>query len=440
MISVDDHRRRILATVRALPPRDVPVTDAQGCVLARDVEALVDLPGFDNSAMDGYVVHAADVAGLPEPAGSTAADGRGGVRLPVAGDIPAGDTRELILESGRAFRIMTGAPLPAGGEVIVPVELTDGGTERVTIHAADVPGRHIRRRGEDVRTGDVVLHAGVRLGARQLAIAAAVGAAQLHVYPRPRVVCLSTGDELLPPGSVPGFGQVVDSNGLMLAAALREAGFDAHAGGVVHDTEDAVTAALESALESADAIVTTGGVSMGAYDAVKAALSRQGSVRFDKVAMQPGKPQGFGTLGAREVPVFTLPGNPVSALVSLEVFVVPALRAMAGLAPRDAPPPRARVLDGWSSPAGRAQFVRVVVSEPGSESPAPDGQTAADAADGGDAVGGATMRSAGGQGSHVLQALADANALAFVPADDTRVEPGDRLGYRRLGGAGWGSQ
>ncbi len=410
MIPVEAHRDAILAAVRVGPVVQVPVTQADGCVLAADVTALVPLPGFDNSAMDGYVVRAADVAETP-------------VRLPVLGDIAAGDTRRLRVPPGHAYRLMTGAPVPADGEVIVPVELTDGGVEHVEIRAADAPGRHLRRAGEDVRAGDVVLRAGTLLGSRTLAIAAAVGRGCLPVHARPRVVCLSTGDELLSPGSVPGYGQVVDSNGLMLAAALREAGVDAHAGGVVADTEEAVLAALTAAIEGgADAIVTTGGVSMGAYDAVKAALSRLGTqgggaVRFDKVAMQPGKPQGFGLLGERGVPIFTLPGNPVSALVSCEVFVLPALRRMAGRTDPTPPPVQARVLDGWGSPPDRAQFVRVLLGgEPGAQ----------------------TIRSAGGQGSHVLQALADADGLAYVPADVARVEAGDVLTYRPFG-MGWGA-
>ncbi len=419
VISVEQHRDRILAAVGVGPVVDVPVTAAHGCVLARDVTALVPLPGFDNSAMDGYVVRSADVAGLPIAAGPHLDEGGEGapLRLPVSGDIAAGDRRRLRLEPGRAYRIMTGAPLPADGEVVVPVELTDGGEQVVTLYASQEAGRHIRRAGEDVRTGDVVLRAGALLGARQLAIAAAVGLATLPVHRRPRVVCLSTGDELVPPGAVPAFGQVVDSNGLMLAAALQEAGFDARAGAVVRDTPEAVLGALREHLQEADAIITTGGVSMGAYDAVKAALSSLGTVQFDRVAMQPGKPQGFGTLGERQVPVFTLPGNPVSALVSLEVFVVPALRQLAGAGAAPVAARRARVVDGWPSPEGRTQFVRVLLDEQAGEP---------------------TMRSAGGQGSHVLQALADADALAVVPADVTRVEPGDVLDYRPFAGRGWG--
>lgn len=419
VISVEQHRRRILATVGVGPVVDVPVTAAHGCVLARDVAALVPLPGFDNSAMDGYVVRSADVAGLPVAAGLHLDDGGRAadpLRLPVLGDIAAGERRRLQLEPGHAFRIMTGAPLPVDGDLVVPVELTDGGEQLVTLYASQDPGRHIRRAGEDVRPGDVVLRAGTRLGARQLAIAAAVGLATVPVHRRPRVVCLSTGDELVPPGTVPGFGQVVDSNGLMLAAALQEAGFEARAGAVVRDTPQAVLGALREHVEEADAIVTTGGVSMGAYDAVKAALSSLGTVQFDRVAMQPGKPQGFGTLGARQVPLFALPGNPVSALVSLEVFVVPALRQLAGGGAAEVAARRARVVDGWSSPGGRTQFVRVLLDDDG---------------------GAPTIRSAGGQGSHVLQALADADALAVVPADVTRVEPGDVLDYRPLAGQGW---
>lgn len=433
MIPVERHRERILAAVSRGEPQRVPVSAAHGCVLAADVVAAVPLPGFDNSAMDGYVVAAADVAALPEPGGSGCGCDGGAeheghanpaqpVRLPVRGDIAAGDTRRLRLQPGEAYRIMTGAPMPAGADVVVPVELTDGGLDVVTLTSADAPGRHVRREGEDVRAGDVVLRAGVFIGARQLALAAACGAVDVLVYPRPKVVCLSTGDELVSPGTVPGFGQVVDSNGLMLAAALREAGFDAVSGPVVRDTEEDVLAALGEHLRTADAIVTTGGVSMGAYDAVKAALSRLGTVQFDKVAMQPGKPQGFGTLGERDVPVFTLPGNPVSALVSAHVFVVPALRAIAGWQRAEPEPVRARVLDGWTSPPERAQFVRVLLHREAGEP---------------------VVRSAGGQGSHVLQALADANALAYVPAEVTRVEAGQVLDVTPFGAsdaaAGWGS-
>ncbi len=416
MIPVHAHAERILAAMDPLPPRVLPLLEAQGCVLAEDVPALVSLPGFDNSAMDGYAVRSADLAALLD--GSSDA-----VVLPVADDIPAGDRRELSVPPGRAYRIMTGAPLPAEADVVVPVELTDAGQERVEIRAAEAPGRHIRRLGEDITVGDIVLRTGTRLGPSQLAVAAAVGYGELPVHPRPRVVCLSTGDELVSPGSLPGFGEVVDSNSLMLVAALRDAGCEAHLVSGVRDTQEAVLVALTEQLDHADALVTTGGVSMGAYDAVKAALSQLGTVRFDQVAMQPGKPQGFGTLGERNVPVFTLPGNPVSALVSFEVFVAPALRVMAGRPASAGRTVQARVTDGWRSPAGKVQFVRGIVEFGG-----PDG-------------GEATVRSAGGQGSHVLGALSAANSLVIVPAEMEHVLPGEILECRPLGSGsgGWGS-
>ena len=444
MIPVQEHAERILDALTPLPPRATSLLEAQGCVLAADVTALVPLPGFDNSAMDGYAVRSADVAALLSGDGIDDAD-RVPIVLPVAGDIAAGDRRELTVLPGHAYRIMTGAPLPAGADVIVPVELTDGGTSteitestapsegdvtRVEIRATDGVGRHIRRAGEDVQAGDVVLRAGTRLGPRQLAVAAAVGYGELHVHPRPKVVCLSTGDELVAPGTVPGFGEVVDSNSLMLVAALREAGFDAHLVSGVRDTEEAVMVALAEQLDHADALVTTGGVSMGAYDAVKAALSQLGTVRFDQVAMQPGKPQGFGTLcgeGERRVPIFTLPGNPVSALVSSEVFVAPALRLLSGRSPEAGARIRARVLDGWRSTAGKVQFVRGIVELV---------DLADDPASGEGPTIRATVRSAGGQGSHVLHALSAANALVVVPAHVEQVHPGDVLECRALG-AGW---
>ena len=437
MIPVQEHAQRILAALAPLPPRTLSLAQAQGCVLAADVTALVSLPGFDNSAMDGYAVRSTDLEALLGDAGDPAP-----VVLPVLGDIAAGDRRELSVPPGATYRIMTGAPLPAQADVVVPVELTDGGSERVEIRATDGVGRHIRRAGEDVEAGDVVLRAGTRLGPRQLAVAAAVGYGELSVHPRPKVVCLSTGDELVAPGTVPGFGEVVDSNSLMLVAAMREAGFDAHLVSGVRDTEEAVMVALTEQLDHADALVTTGGVSMGAYDAVKAALSQLGTVRFDQVAMQPGKPQGFGTLGgsdgARSVPVFTLPGNPVSALVSFEVFVAPALRLMAGREPGSGARIRARVTDGWRSPREKVQFVRGIVELTDladiSELDRLDRLDGLEAGDGSTVH--ATVRSAGGQGSHVLHALSAANALVVVPADVEQVRPGDVLECRALG-VGW---
>lgn len=399
MITHDEHRARILAAVTAGPPEPMPVDEPGllGRVLAADVVSAVALPPFTNSAMDGYAVRAADVA-------------EAGVTLAVAGDIPAGDTRHLDLPPGQAWRIMTGAPLPEGADTVVPVEASDGGVDRVTFTEPAQPGRHVRHAGEDVAVGDVLLPQGTCLAPHHVAVLASSGHREIDLVARPRVVVVSTGDELRPAGSDLDHGQIHDSNGPMLAALVEAAG-----GLVVEQThlrDDAaeVSALLARAVEAADLVVTTGGVSAGAFDVVKEALVEAGEVTFDKVAMQPGKPQGFGLLGARRVPVFTLPGNPMSTLVSFHVFVMPALALMGGRAV--APALRAVVEQGWRSPAGRAQFARVQVRC--------------------DATGRLVVRPNARQGSHHLGELAQANALAMVPADVEVVDVGDELDIQIL--------
>ena len=391
MRSVEEHRAAVLALVSALRPVDVPVSRALGLVLATDVTAAVDLPGFDNSAMDGYAVRAAEVAG----AGPDAP-----VVLPVAGDIAAGDTRPHVLRPGHAMRIMTGAPLPDGADAVVPVEATDGGARQVAVGLAPEVGRHLRHRGEDVRAGDLVLRAGTRLGPGHLALAAAGNVAEVRVHPRPRVSVVSTGDELVPPGSVLEHGQIVDSNHVMLRALVEEA--DAEVVGAAHLRDDAtaVRAFLAELPGSPDLLLTTGGVSMGVYDTVKEVLTQDGGVEFVKVAMRPGMPQGSGVVGRSGTPVVTLPGNPVSSFVSFHVFVLPVLRRLAGLDPAADGSFESTAGASWSAAPGKVEFTRVVEQ-------------------------GGRVRPSGGQGSHVLGALADATALAMVPADVERVETGD---------------
>lgn len=410
MLSVADHRSRILADVAPLEPVDLPLRAARGLVVAEPVLSAVDLPGFDNSAMDGYAVRAADVAeATPERP----------VSLPVDGDVPAGARTPTSVGAGRAFRIMTGAPVPEGADTIIQVEHTDGGADVVQVQHGAEPGRHIRRAGEDVRRGDEVLQAGSVLGVRELTLVAASGCGRVRAHPRPKVLVMSTGDELVEVGRVPGFGEVVDSNGAMLEALLDAYGYESVRLTGVHDTTEAVLAALaEGAAAGADAVISTGGVSMGVYDAVKAALTDRG-VRFEKVAMMPGKPQGFGVIelagpagaqqaaaeqaGAR-VPVFTLPGNPVSAYVSFHVFVLPALQRMSGAEPTGLPLVRARVEGAVPARRERTQYQRARLRE------TDDGW-------------GASVVS--GQGSHMLAGLAEADGLLIVPAtSDTDDEPG----------------
>ena len=407
MITVQEHLSRIVESVQRLPPIGLDLLEAQGCVLAQDVTSEVSLPGFRNSAMDGYAVHAADLAAAGDAAP---------VVLPVAGDIAAGNTQTLSLAPGQSMRIMTGAPMPDGADAVVPVELTDGGLTTVTVSASVFAGQHVREAGEDVQAGDVVMSQGTRLGPRQIALLAAVGTGEVRVTPRPRVVVISTGDELIEPGTRPGFGQVVDSNGLMLTAAVRALDCIPFRVGCVPDDAQTFLATIESQLRRADAVITTGGVSMGAYDTVKEVLSAVGTMRFDKVAMQPGMPQGFGVIGEGEIPVFTLPGNPVSALVSFEVFVAPALRLMAGRPQHETSMVSAVAAHDWAVPAGKVQYARVLLSHESSH----EGLRH-------------TAAIAGFQGSHALGSLAVANALAVIPAEVTSVRAGDQVSCHPLG-------
>jgi len=400
---VEEHLAECLAAVTVLPAADVALLDALDCLLDEDVVAAVDLPSFDNSAMDGYAVR------VPDVASATSAHP---VRLPVVGDVPAGSGERLDLPSGTAIRIMTGAPLPAGTEAVVPVEWTDRGTATVSIAQPPAEGQFLRAAGEDVRRGQVVLRRGVRIGPRQVGLLAAVGRATARVHPRPRVAVLSTGSELVAPGGTLGRGQIHDSNGYAIAAAAAELGAASRHVGLVADDGDAFLAALEAQLATADLLVTTGGVSAGAYDTVKEVLSKAGGVVFEKVAMQPGMPQGFGRVGVDGTPIFTLPGNPVSSMVSFEVFVRPVLRRLFGETDLHRPTVSARAGVDWSSPPGKRQFVRARLTSPVAPAAGESGLV---------------VTPVGGQGSHLVADLAQAQCLAVVPEDVTRVQVGDEL-------------
>jgi molybdopterin molybdotransferase len=403
---VDEQQALALAAVSPLEPIDLPLFEAHGCVLAVDIDALWPLPSFDNTSMDGYAVLAADVAGASELTPVT---------LRVVDDVPAGYRATERVEPGTAIRIMTGAPLPDGADAIVPVEGTDAGTEVVTITRSAEPGVFIRRAGEDVHAGEQVLRAGQLLTAREIAILAAAGHGSAVVHPRPRVVVISTGNELVEPGTPLKHGLIADSNSFMLVTAAKEAGATAYRAGPVIDDEELFLRTIDDQLVRADLLVTSGGVSMGAYDTVKAVLSQLGTVEFTKVAMQPGMPQGFGTLGEDHVPIVTLPGNPVSAFVSFEVFVRPLIRKMMGLTTFTRPQIRASALEGWKSPAEKTQFARVEIS-------VADGRY--------------VIRPTGAQGSHILGGLARANGLAVVPPETTEVTIGDVLSVYDLGREG----
>src|SRR5690554_2494407 len=396
-LSVDEYLARILEALEPLEPVAVPIADALGRTLAVDTFARVDVPSFDNSAMDGYAVRRSDVLGARADAA---------VQLRVVGDVPAGSGSNPPLEAGQAARIMTGAPMPDDADSIVPVESTDAGTTTVTILQAPEPSAFIRRVGSDIRQGQLVLPAGRTLRATDLAAATAAGLAELTVRPAPRVGILSTGDELRLPGETLERGQIHDSNSVLLAAAVTDAGGMPVLFGAVPDDNDLLYESFERMADRVDVFVTSGGVSVGAYDVVKAVLAPLG-VWFGPVRMQPGKPQGVGTW-IDGTPIFTLPGNPVSVFVSFEAFVRPALLALQGRSAVRRPLDRAVVGTGWRSPRGRTQYMPVVASR------FADGLRVRPA-------------SSGGSGSHLVTSLAHANALAIIAEDQTEVTEGDTV-------------
>ncbi|MDH6134073.1 molybdopterin molybdotransferase [Kitasatospora sp. MAA4] len=409
--TVDEHLADVLSTVAPLPAIELQLLDAHGCRLDEDVVAAGDLPPFDNSSMDGYAVRTADTVGADSTYPSV---------LSVIGDIAAGAGELPKVGPGQAARIMTGAPVPPGAEAIAPVEWTDGGTgsgqaaasmgapvadEEVRVLREVAAGAHIRRRGSDIKAGDQVLDSGTELGPTQLGLLAAIGRGTVRVRPRPRVVVLSTGSELVQPGEPVGPGQISDSNSFTLTAAAQEAGAIAYRVGGVPDDPAVLRAVLEDQLSRADLIVTSGGVSVGAYDVVKEAFASYGRVDFRRLRMQPGKPQGFGRIGAGAgVPLLALPGNPVSAYISFELFVRPVIRTMLGATDVHRPVVRAVCGAELSSPAGRRQFLRGWYS-------------AADA----------TVQPIGGEGSHLVGALARANCLIVVPEDTVATGTGETV-------------
>jgi molybdopterin molybdotransferase len=389
--TVEAYQAAILAAITPLAPASLELAAAEGCVLAEDVTAAVALPPFDNSSMDGYAVHAADVDGAAEDSPAT---------LRVTGEIAAGDIGAHRLAPGTAMRIMTGARLPAGADAVVPVEWTDDDDARVAIYRPAERGNAVRYAGGDAAEGETLLTAGTRMRPMQIAVAASAGRRAVSVRPRPRVVVLSTGDELTEPGTPLVPGRIWDSNSYMIAAAAREAGAVASRRAGVPDDPEGVLPVLEEQLAHADLLITTGGVSMGGeHDVVKAALRKLGTVTFRKVAMQPGMPQGFGVLGKGgngPVPIFTLPGNPVSAYVSFQMFVRPALAALQGASDLSLPQVRATLTGPVRSPSGRRSYLRGVLD-------------------------GTKVTPLSGQGSHQIAYLGRANALIIVPEWETQL-------------------
>lgn len=395
LVPVDRHLEDVLDGLNPLEPIVLGLTDVLGLVLAEDLVAQEALPAFDNAAMDGYAVTASEVAGA-------SADAPG--RLRVIGEVAAGAGELLAVEPGTAVRIMTGAPLPPGADAVVPVEVTRAGADVVEILVAPRRGDHIRRAGEDVEPGRRVLRAGRRLRAGDVATMAALGHARVRCHPRPRVVIVSTGSELVPPDRPLEPGTLRDSNGMMLTALVRQADAVPFWAGIVPDDRRALLDAFDSNLGHADVLVTTGGVSAGAHDHVRDVLAMLGEVEVRKVAMKPGMPQVFGRV--RGVPVFGLPGNPVSSFVSFEVFVRPAIRRLQGRRDLSRPSVRAVLAETVATPPGKRTYLRVRLRQE-------DGRWVA--------------TTTGGQGSHVVTSLIAADGLAEIPEDRTEVSAGEEV-------------
>jgi len=396
VISFGDARQHVIDRCAPLAPVECALDDALGCVLATAAVAREPVPPFANSGMDGYAVRAADVADADE--GSP-------VRLRVAGTIAAGAAPDIEVAAGTAVRIMTGAPLPPGADAVVMVERSRRvGDHEVDLTQAVPVGLHVRPAGDDMVLGEEVVAAGTVLHPAHLGVLASVGIRRPVVVPRPLVGIFSTGDELVDDDRPLGPGQIRESNRPTLLAAARTFGFDAIDLGTVADDRDALASALTSAAAGYDAVVTSGGVSMGDFDLVKVVLDELADMAWMQVAIRPAKPFAFGVLGA--TPVFGLPGNPVSSLVSLALLGVPGLRRLAGRADLDLPQVTVRAGAGLDRRAdGRTAYVRVACRWT-------DGALVAD-----------PVRA---QGSHQLAATASANALAVLP-DGPGVAEGDDL-------------
>jgi molybdopterin molybdotransferase len=406
MISVEEARGRILANFHRLPAEERPILDALGQTLAEDIRAEFSIPPLDNTAMDGYAVLAASTTGATDAAP---------VELRVVGELAAGYVFDGAVQPGTAVRIMTGAPVPAGADSIVPFEETDetgrgapskvGHTEsRVRIFKAAAPGNNIRRAGEDVRAGDLVMAEGTVLRPAHIGVLASLGRATVSVTRRPVVAILSTGDEVLEPGQPRGEGQIYDSNSYSIAAmVLRNGGVPLRLG-IARDTIEDLTTKVRAAMD-ADMLVTSAGVSRGDFDVVKEVLAREGRIDFWTVNMRPGKPLAFGVFedGGRRVPHIGLPGNPVSSMVTFELFGRPAIQTMMGRPVRDRPMVRAVTRDRIRMTDERRFFARCLVTQEG------DGWVAS---------------LSGSQGSGVLTAMARGNGLAVVPEGSPDVQPG----------------
>ncbi len=402
LIPLEQAQEFVLSQIAPLEPQPCLTDEALGLVLAQDVASAEPIPAWDNTAMDGFAVRADDTRGASETSP---------VMLEVVGTLAAGARPETEVAAGQAVRIMTGAPIPPGADAVVQVELTRAGNaEQVAVLASVEPGTHIRRAGEDLAAGQLAVPSGTPLTPAHLGVLSSVGATKILAHPKPKVGLFSTGDELVSDGSPLQVGQIRDSNRISIASLLRQAGCEPVDAGVIADDEAAIEQALRELAQACDAIVTTGGVSMGDFDFVKLVLDRIGQMRWMQVAIRPAKPLAFGTVAG--TPVFGLPGNPVSCMVSFELFARPALRKLAGHSQLWRQKLRGEAAEALGRrPDGKTHFARVSWSYR-------DGQF--------------WLASAGGQGSHQLSGMAAANGLAVLP-DSDGVAAGQEVEFFALG-------
>ena len=395
MRSVDEVRASILQSIRTLAPIDLHLQEAWGCVLASDVVSDVDIPPFASSGMDGVAVRASDISTALVDAP---------VKLRVVGRVLVGTQPDTVVGGGEAVRIATGAPVPVGADCIVPIEQCVIEDETVQILRAFRQGSFVRPAGQDVQTGQVLIPQGRRVSAPELGLLSAAGCASALVHPRPRVVVLSTGDELVEPGRPAPYGMVRDANSFTLYGALRDTGAVPYLAGIIRDDPEALKDEVLGLTARADCFISSGGVSVGERDVVKKAFFRRGDVEFYKVAMQPGMPQGFGRIDG--VPYFGLPGNPVSVFVSFEVFIRPALLKMMGRRDIFRPEIWALLESDISGPREKVQFARVRVWRE-------KGQWKA--------------VSTGPSASNLLATVTKANGLAVIPAGTETATAGSRV-------------
>ncbi len=402
MIALEEAQARVNRDLPVLAPTQVNLADSLGMVLAETVAAAEAIPPFANTAMDGFAIKASDTVGASKTSPVT---------LPVVGTIAAGSEATTRLSAGEAMRIMTGAPLPPGADAVIMVELTRPAGFDVQLLAQVDVGNHVRPAGDDIQRGAEIMHPGTVLGPGHLGVLASLGRQEVTVYRRPRVGVMSTGDELMEGPEPLKPGQIRDSNRITLLSLLTEAGLQPVDLGLVRDDEDAIETAMRRGAESCDAVLTSGGVSMGDFDFVKAVLTRLGDFTWMQVAIKPAKPLVFGYLD--ETPIFGLPGNPVSSMVSFELFARPGLRRMMGLLDAERPVVTAVANGGLPRrPDGKTHFQRIILQR--------------------DDAGVLVVRSAGGQGSHQLMSMATANALAIV-TDGEGVADGGTVEVMYLG-------